>query len=143
MHAHLHQAGRGIVVLVELDCDLVLASGALRNMVQRYLEVGLAVAIEAEHRTSEINGAPVPALQRQLLLQHVQGEALLKVGGNALLVAQPQAAVAVQRAVLHEQSQPKVTDKALEVGQLDVGGCDLFDLASFAVLKDDASVGDL
>lgn len=56
--------------LMELQCDLVLASGAAGDVVQRHLEGRGGAHIKGQHRTLKLGRPVVPALDGKLLLCH-------------------------------------------------------------------------
>lgn len=83
---HLHKADWRVVVLMELQGDLVLAGVALGHVGERYLEGRVMSNVEAQHGAGELGCAPVPALQAQLLLQHVLAVICTEEFGNFFLI---------------------------------------------------------
>lgn len=73
---------------MELECDFVLASGALGNIVKGNFESSQASDVETQHRAGELGRSPVPPLHTQLLLQHIQRVGLLEELGDLVLFLQ-------------------------------------------------------
>lgn len=141
VESHLHQTDGALVVLVEFQCHLVLARRALRHDVQRNFEARLIFHVETQQGTAELRRTPVPAPERQLLLQHLLFVVFLKVRGDLFLITVLESAESVKCAVLHENPDAVRVQHTLEVDKVHLGGGYLLHFARFVVLKHNVLVG--
>lgn len=141
--AHLHQADRGVVVLMELHGDLILPGQALRHVIQRYLERRLVRNIKAQHRAVERGRAPVPPLAADVLLGHLLLVRAVEELAHLLLVGLLEAGVPVQDATFQQDAQAPRADEILKISSLYFGSLELLDFSCFAILEDDRLVGHL
>lgn len=126
---------------MEFQCNLIFTRSALRHIVERYFETGLAVTIETQYGTIKIGCAPIPTAQRQFFFRQILLQGIFHISRHFFLFARFEAHETVQQATFHKYAQSEKTNETLQIDQINVADIDLIHFAGFIVFENDILIG--